>query len=414
MAVNFYLNPDLTGHLLLRPSIWVAQSYGHVFSPIESEGVGSTVLEVIKRIALFVFLIILTIPVAILIPFGLASKAISSCCQSEPPIEAQILQPQPIENIKEPIPDTLLEEEEVVATGAPAPPVIDPAVQDALDSIRESLDAINRTNINIETLELIRTELTSCGDRFNKAIFGKDSPYELDFKVLMTRINDIYRHYHFYKDAIYVSEKEPLPEGEIRVADNGNCFFDSMLWHLNLINDEQRQSNNERVETVEWMQRTYPTDLNLQRLLLPSMTEHLYAKIEHLEADRLGLLGISGTQSRIQEILSEQTRYDERVLTIISASDNGFDVTHIAPIVNEYLEEMLQPGVHAGGAELYALSARHSISIHIHAKRKREGVWEIDSRPYEIINPQFGQVRHVTHTTNHYNPYNPPASSLAL
>lgn len=74
---EFYLDESLTGHLLLRPSLFVGRSYQRIISANSAHGV-ARVAEVFTRILLFVVLPLIAIVSLLLVPFGLAFKGISA------------------------------------------------------------------------------------------------------------------------------------------------------------------------------------------------------------------------------------------------------------------------------------------------------------------------------------------------
>lgn len=73
---TFYMDASLTGHLFLRPSIYVGRSYQRIFSSNPYQGL-ARIAEVFTRVLLFALLPLLALLSLPLIPLGMIFKGIS-------------------------------------------------------------------------------------------------------------------------------------------------------------------------------------------------------------------------------------------------------------------------------------------------------------------------------------------------
>lgn len=117
---NFYFNETLPGHFFLAPSIFLGRSVKRIISPPHPLKGKELVFEIVKRIFLSLLCILIALPCALLIPFGLLVKGISQSCRSNKVTQEEArpsLPPfQPLREIvsqpkKEPISSKYIEEE---------------------------------------------------------------------------------------------------------------------------------------------------------------------------------------------------------------------------------------------------------------------------------------------------------------
>lgn len=94
---NFYTNPNLTGHLFLRPSIWVGHMAQREVSSLPTKG---KFKEILLRIILPILIALVCIPCVILIPIGVIIKLIAKGCTSSPKKEEIIPPPIDTDRIK--------------------------------------------------------------------------------------------------------------------------------------------------------------------------------------------------------------------------------------------------------------------------------------------------------------------------
>ncbi len=79
---SFYLDDSITGHVLLRPSIFVGRTAKRVVSQIPFQGTAYA-WELTKRVFLSFLCFLIVVPSALLIPVGLAVKGLAYlCCSS--------------------------------------------------------------------------------------------------------------------------------------------------------------------------------------------------------------------------------------------------------------------------------------------------------------------------------------------
>jgi hypothetical protein len=248
-----------------------------------------------------------------------------------------------------------------------------------------------------------------------------------EYEKLSLWIESIQFHYNFFRMAVHESDHSWLAEGEISVADNGDCLFEASQYHSEM-NDSFLADDvqSERFETVKWIREHYEADKELQRHLVNSMVEHFFSKSERLEAERQSLLrGLSSglidkseeNNIRLQQIGKELEIIEAVYIPAFQkamgpAHRDEFNFEPASHYVEAYFYDLSQKGEHASRAELYALSHRHKVCFKIHAKRPEKH--EVDVEPYITFNPHFESserpARHFTHSRNHYNPYYPPSS----
>lgn len=458
---DFYLDESISGHIFLKPSIFVGKSYEWIFSDVLVHGCDA-VIEVITRIVLFLILPVIALLSALFIPIGLLCKGISYLVC--PPLPKQKppnvrLNPDPFSAPPKPKPKkndyrggrvTIQRPYLSSSTGTPTTIHASPAklptsatqkeaeiakqlktAHDTLETVDQLLSTVKFSKIDITLIGEAKKLLTE-----NKEISlllaeppVKDNPddplaqFSERYAVILCRINS-FEHHHDFKS------KNINENGEILVADNGDCLFAAFAEHSEL-NGSITVANEasillERQATVEWILANYGTDAELQRRLVNSMAEHYHTKIEKLESEQIGLGQmlansnllseslVSANKQRQEEIPSEiELLYMEIIPKLGEAFGENFsDICFeaAASLVPGYLEEMSQKGEHGGSAELYALCTRHNACAKIH---KKEG-GSISKTPYEILHPEFETVgrpaRHFTHTRNHYNPYFPPSA----
>lgn len=458
---EFYLDESISGHIFLKPSIFVGKSYERIFSDVLVNGCDA-VIEVITRIVLFFILPVIALLSALFIPIGLLCKGVS--CLVCPPLPKQkppnvSLNPDPFSAPPKPKPKkeeylggrvTIQSPYLSTSTGTvptmPASPAKFPssakqketeiakqliAASDTLDTVDQLLSSVKFSKIDIDVIEEAKKLLTE-----NKEISlllaeppVKDNPHDPlaqfseRYTVTQCRITS-FEHHHDFKS------KNINENGEILVADNGDCLFAAFAEHSEL-NDSIAVANEasiglERQATVEWILTNYGTDAELQRRLVNSMAEHYHTKIEKLESEQVSLgqmladssllteSQVTANKQRQEAIPSEiELLYIEIIPKLGEAFGENFSgicFDAAVSLVPGYLEEMSQKGEHGGSAELYALCTRHNACAKIH---KKEGS-SISKTPYETLHPEFETAdrpaRHFTHTHNHYNPYFPPSA----
>lgn len=325
----------------------------------------------------------------------------------------------------------------LVATPASTPPTqpkvvystedlerVQPA-ETTLDAVCAILASISVRKIDIDTVKRAKTLLE--GDvniRLllmvppNKQV-GDDDPIQSIVNkttYATARIQSLEFLYHYYSKTL-------VEEGEIPVPDNGNCIFQAFLEHGAMNGSTLVDPHKERLQTMEWIRENYNSDPILQRHLVNSIAEHYQTKMEKLEKEQedlqsmlsnpslsLGAANKSGMQLRLQTLPQE---IDAVLLGVMAQICEAFGQAHsetinflaVEGLVEGYLADLSQDGVHGGAAELYALSCRHKVCVCVHRKNGHA----IDEKPYETINEQFKDKssRHFTHTRNHYNAYCP-------
>ncbi len=422
---------------MLEPSIWVGESYGRIFSPIQQSGC-EALAEIITRVGLFIILPFAAVLAAFFIPFGLAAKGLSLfCCEPLPP-SIPLFPPQPNNtpvNVghgtlprRPPSPGSEWERPHFGAGGTH--PKIPEEIRGArviLKQVRLALGTIDRRNIDPRFLEEQKKRLESASEI--KALLGnppeKDTSTPLgttldEYQNLLLWIESLQFQYDFFGKAVRESDRDWLAEGEESVSDNGDCLFEASQFLSDLSGSLLIDVGEERQSTVSWMQDRFNEDEELQRHLINSMAEHFLSKIEHLQADLTGILRIEEsleTKMRAQEISEKIELIETAYIPAVTAAMGGahseeIDFDPVRRFLDEYFYDISQKGAHAGRAELYALSHRHKVCFKIHAKRPEEH--EVDAEPYIVINPEYESIdrpaRHFTHTHNHYNPYTPPSS----
>lgn len=421
---EFYLDDSLVGHLFLRPSIFVGNSYKWVFSKLETNGCDA-VIEVITRIVLFIILPIIALLSVFGVPIGLICKGLHSLCA--PPIlrkgpEVTYIPTPPVTPIvnKKPL------------SPPPIPPVIvktkDPidlgllkeieAAEKLLASAENVLQDISWSKINIATVNEANKLLESKAIKVLLCISPpKNEPshplhsFSAHYCLIKGKIRSFEFRYDFYSQTMSA-------DGEIKVSDNGDCLFASFA-----VGENEEFIQDLRKQAVEWIQANYRDETTLQGYLLNSLAEHYQVKIEKLEREQeeiktllSGNFDIEPQQikdgyKRLQAIPAERQQLEAEIIPKIysayGAVNGGIEFAAVESIVPLYLKEMSQKGVYGGTGELYALSSLKGECVKIYKKQGSE----IEKNPCEVMNPQFESpltpARHFVHINNHYNAYYP-------
>lgn len=284
------------------------------------------------------------------------------------------------------------------------------AVQPAFTRARASLDTLDRDTCTISDLGAIMTTLLQDPDirELRNTEINEESPKPLiqaneELRFITWGVLEKTHYIDFYRGAVRELEDEPLVDGEIKIEDNGDCLFDSVIRHIQAIDSNYNKTAQVvREETVAWMEANHKNDEVFQGHLRQAITEHIFGKIQRLEDERAGLVAMPEiTADREGEIATEVADLFER---FIGPLCEGADLD---PFLDDYFTEMRQHGTHGGAAELYALCRQHGVQIILNDKEEGELTGRLTSFPEEA--GDYTAVFHLTKTRNHFNTYFPPA-----
>lgn len=289
-------------------------------------------------------------------------------------------------------------------TPATAPTVIgtDEEREAALVQIRGHLNrTVESRRLDINDLNQIRVLLNnpifSC---YMTVLESPKDPLAIEYALLLAWHEALQRNFDFAQRVIprVISSK-----------DDGNCLFTTAI---NARDPEQRgqdlaeRAHQERVETVAWIQENIE-DKAVQINLARSFAEHYDKKVTTLKQslhDREVGRALSSISPTDPAYAAETARLHKELALmnqLLAKSYQALFQTIPFPqdMVEAYLAEISQSGVHAGAAEIHAISCRHRATIYIHYPGQRAAT--------DIFNPQFarsgGGTYRFEYTGNHYN-----------
>lgn len=173
-------------------------------------------------------------------------------------------------------------------------------------------------------------------------------------------------------------------QGEGRVEADGNCMFATFISHEKFKNGNYAYNQDEvdqvRATTVDWMVKNHKTDKTLQYWLHLSVTEHFENVILNLESER----ETAQFLAEDQEIEKDQKQFAESRLKSIPQEiqaakqkiykEDGESLKEygdFGPDLDLYFDEISNPGVFGGLAELYALSQLYKKNIHVKTRKNK-------------------------------------------
>lgn len=443
MAVSFrefFFDNSIPGHTLLEPFIAVCAIGSRLVSslPIERH---SRIVEIIQRIALGVILPVLGLISVAFVPLGLLLKGcVNLCCplpRRIPLLRIEMNPPQSqgsfVAHNPQPYGVTPFNEDSV-ATHTP-----NPGGEPDL-SIGERSEKEIPYDSEALVLMQIKTLLVEASARetdFTKLDEAEDLLKSLGIQGnedLLTWIQVLRKRVPISNQVPHDSPSPPpsprgvdfsqitiTDSGEASVPSDGDCLFTSFRFQSQMHGSENLGSGDERKDTVEWIRNNYHTNTELQLRLINSLFEHYQGLIDRkreemppkqLDESIREELERSALEARIaEEIRTLMINKMDPINKAIASETEKFEkVRHLVP---DYLEEMAQPKVFGGSAELYALSFRHRVCVIIHPKKGDL----IGSPSKDKINAQFETpdrpARHFTKTANHYNPLIPKKEFLS-
>lgn len=432
---EFFMDNSIPGHTLLEPFIAVCGCGSRLISPLPIER-HSRLLEVIQRIVLGIFFPLIALLSFAFVPLGLLIKgSVNLCC----PLPQRIPL-QPVEIHQPPRKEIFVPNKSKSEENTPfetEKPLANKKTLLAQASAEES-EALSEKDVPYEAEEIvlmqIRTLLVEAStreidlrkiDEAEGLLGSLDSSGKED---LLTWIQILRNRVPVSNQVQAVSSSPPssprdlelshimiTDSGEAPVPPDGDCLFTSFRFQSKMHGSENLGSGDERKDTVDWM-RTYCTiDHELQLRLINSLFEHYQSRIDRKRAEMPAKQDDESISEELQRAALE-TRIAEEIQTLmiekmdpinkaIASETEKFEkIRHLIP---DYLDEMAQPKVFAGSAELYALSFRHKVCVIIHPKKGDL----IGSPSKDKINPHFETddrpARHFTKTHNHYNPLLP-------
>ncbi len=439
---DWYMDSSILGHAPLAPSVFVGKAFQWIASPLEDHGCEAAI-EVVSRALALLVLPVIAVLALLLIPIGLITKSIGGCCTYREPPAIPSVDPKikPKIAVKKLAVSGFTHIPNSRPTQRPPAPISIPTtyseqtldliapVNEVLIRINDLLDKVSIRKIDIKAVNIAKRSLESENIRQLRDTTPLENAEKNDPIVsVRDRINIADARIRSLEFIFHYHSKTIEHDGEIIVADNGDCLFEASGW-LSQINgslivsiEEERalSTAKERLETMQWIKSEYPSNEELQRRLVSSMAEHYQAKLEKLETEQsekrdLLVSGFiqdpqqQGEAKKRIEVLTQEMDHLFMIMVQISAAFGRAHSTEInfpavAGLVEGYIEEMSQAGEHGGAAELFALSCRHKVCIHVYHKN---GI--VGKEPYEIINDGFTgkPPRGFTHTRNHYNPYFP-------
>lgn len=373
---DFYLNENLSGHLFLRPSIWVAKSYKWIFSDIETQGC-CAVIEVISRIALFIILPIIAIISAIFIPIGLVSKGIASLCS--PPISSK----------------KNAEESNFI-------PVLNKTVP---DSDKEGIPV---------SLTIPTSQIPAAPPPIPSTQPPAKPPPPIPPRTT--------------SDQFYLRVKNQItPMGEYPIAGDGNCLFACFAAHHGNLTPQQV-----RRTVLDWILENYGSDNHLQMHLIHALQETYIEQQKALLSEITSLVAfdvegavedyaiqqqknalstayyqlniVEQMLSAIEKAFKDRTENKSGLEHLENVLIKGPEVEYRLNLITTYLETAARDDVFGGASELYALSKIYNVSVYIHRKTAA-GISQDEPRKF---NEGLPNILHLSFSGgNHYNCYFP-------
>jgi hypothetical protein len=431
---EWFLDEHISGHLLLRPSIFVGRSYKNIFSKLENHNCCSQMCEVLSRIVLFLALPIIAVLAGILFPFGLIAKGIGTCSSSNRKCEPKADEKKNhLNDSKPPLNNTVIvSSKEIFSKTHPSDegcifeekkrnfefPKKSVAPKQALgfsDMQKNHISEHAKEESNIPQVKQKSHEPISAEPYEDSS---KNSGIEISFQVSSAAQESM-------------NSIKPQANGEIYVKNDGNCLFTSFVVHKQL-----RQSvdvytiemvRKEREETVKWIRERYLTNAKIQSKLINSLSEHYAKKQDQLSEETREIqntlrscqqLELTSGQKqqyemRLLEIEKENSKIENLLIDLIDANGEGVPQEEIYQRIKgqnfrsvkkwipEYLNEMSKESVHGCAAEFYALCMRHNVRAVVHKKTK-DG--HFVQSPPKVRNKNGSFIAHFSYTGDHYNP----------
>jgi|GEM_PF-3868451 len=412
---TWYLDETIPGHLPLIPSIFVGKTFQWLFSSIEKQGCEAA-LEVTLRIVVAIILPIIAVIALVFIPIGLISKSIGSCCQ----------------NGQEDHTFSVRSGGRIDINSENSSPKYSPRelgfvkqVQKTLNNITEKLGNMTSKTLDIKKISEAETilskneedilalqQITVIDDSQEDPVI--DALNNLHF--LQAKLTSLAFLFHY--------DSHKLKEDIISVPDNGDCLFEAFLIHEKMENSTVNDAKYERSAAVEWIRNHYKNDDELQRRLVNSMAEHYQTELEKLEKEFESLADMTKDSSlnllpqqleekrnRLKNELPQEMHNIYLILGKISEAfgekfkkEIHFKV--VEDLVEGYLNAVSNPGIHAGSAELYALSCMYKVPILVYHKDGQV----TKPKPYDSINEDTfkkNSPRRFSHSHNHFEPLFP-------
>lgn len=429
---TFYMDDALAGHFLLKPSIKVGTTYGRIFSRLdESQGC----VEVIKRVALFIILMVIAPLSLLLVPFGLLVKRIHLAFSTDQDLalatirriqrstDALISHENSLDACIQ-IKQELRQNSHVVnfirryashqLHRIPASPQDGRVYTELsnlafalnryiLDSIQNQLSQINPNAIDGQKIQQLRAFVTQDVDI--QTFIQSENPMGIPNEILplfnQSKVID-----HWLKDYEYqlryvaelnqgVGDHTWLGEGEIPIRDNGNCLFDAFIYQLRMKDPAINNPVAERAETMQWIRDNLATNRDLKAHLVQSMYEHYQGEQDRVRNAQQNLQAIRQMEEGYEIQITPQlfreneeasSSLGERLDRIMGCFASTENLEPINDIVDDYLQAISQNGTYGGSAEWYALSMRHEVCVKVYSKQTSP---HVISRTPQIINAQF-------------------------